>query len=303
MSTLKSSAEDLTLNADGSGNDIKFQSNAVEKASLSDAGLLTTSGGASLDGAVTINESGADVDFRIEDVGGTHAFFLQGSEGRIGINHSTPDARLEIHPENETGLQVESSVAGETTAIFKGASTSAVDVLRVDNSAEKVFTVEQNGEVTVSIGDIVFGTAGKGIVLGATSNTDANTLDDYEEGSWTPAMTGYSGTINVQAGTYVIIGGMCFFSLQLGFNGSDNSIVQITLPVTSKNLGTPAGGGYMTYNAYVSGQANLEQMMPYVGSNSSVLNVFINDNQNQTYNGFGAAGGQCYYYFTGQYQV
>ena len=37
MSTLKSSAEDLTLNADGSGNDIKFQSNGVEKASLSDA--------------------------------------------------------------------------------------------------------------------------------------------------------------------------------------------------------------------------------------------------------------------------
>jgi len=42
MSTLKSSAEDLTLNADGSGNDIIFQSNAVEKASISDAGLLTT---------------------------------------------------------------------------------------------------------------------------------------------------------------------------------------------------------------------------------------------------------------------
>ncbi len=42
MSTLKSSAEDLTLNADGSGNDIKFQSNGVEKASISSAGLLTS---------------------------------------------------------------------------------------------------------------------------------------------------------------------------------------------------------------------------------------------------------------------
>jgi hypothetical protein len=42
MSTLKSSAEDLTLNADGSGNDIKFQINAVEKASISSAGLLTS---------------------------------------------------------------------------------------------------------------------------------------------------------------------------------------------------------------------------------------------------------------------
>ena len=41
MSTIKSSAEDLTLNADGS-NEIKFQINAVEKASISSAGLFTS---------------------------------------------------------------------------------------------------------------------------------------------------------------------------------------------------------------------------------------------------------------------
>ena len=41
MSTLKSSNENLTLNADGSGNDIKFQSNGVEKASLTDGGVFT----------------------------------------------------------------------------------------------------------------------------------------------------------------------------------------------------------------------------------------------------------------------
>jgi len=42
VSTIKSSAEDLTLNADGSGNDIKFQINAVEKASINSSGLLTS---------------------------------------------------------------------------------------------------------------------------------------------------------------------------------------------------------------------------------------------------------------------
>ena len=41
MSTIKSSSANLTLNADGSGNDIKFQSNAVEKASLTDGGVFT----------------------------------------------------------------------------------------------------------------------------------------------------------------------------------------------------------------------------------------------------------------------
>ena len=41
MSTIKSSSEDLTLNADGLGKDIKFQSNGVEKASISSAGAFT----------------------------------------------------------------------------------------------------------------------------------------------------------------------------------------------------------------------------------------------------------------------
>jgi microcystin-dependent protein len=42
MSTIKSSNEHLTLNADGSSKDIKFQANGVEKASISSAGLFTS---------------------------------------------------------------------------------------------------------------------------------------------------------------------------------------------------------------------------------------------------------------------
>jgi len=42
MSTIKSSDEHLTLNADGSSKDIKFQANGVQKASISSAGLFTS---------------------------------------------------------------------------------------------------------------------------------------------------------------------------------------------------------------------------------------------------------------------
>ena len=45
MSTIKSSAENLTLNADGANNDIKFQSNGVEKASIDQDGVITAGGG------------------------------------------------------------------------------------------------------------------------------------------------------------------------------------------------------------------------------------------------------------------
>ena len=42
MSTIKSSTEHLTLNADGASKDIKFQANGVEKASISSTGAFTS---------------------------------------------------------------------------------------------------------------------------------------------------------------------------------------------------------------------------------------------------------------------
>jgi hypothetical protein len=41
MSTIKSSTEHLTLNADGAGKEIKFQANGVEKASINSTGVMT----------------------------------------------------------------------------------------------------------------------------------------------------------------------------------------------------------------------------------------------------------------------
>jgi hypothetical protein len=42
MSTIKSSADHLTINADGASKDIKFQANGVQKASISSAGAFTS---------------------------------------------------------------------------------------------------------------------------------------------------------------------------------------------------------------------------------------------------------------------
>ncbi len=47
------------------------------------------SGDAPTAGALVINEAGADKDFRIEAVGVTHALFVEGSSGDVGIGTST----------------------------------------------------------------------------------------------------------------------------------------------------------------------------------------------------------------------
>lgn len=42
------------------------------------------------------NEDGLDIDFRVESDGDTHAFFLQGSDGFIGIGTSSPICELDV---------------------------------------------------------------------------------------------------------------------------------------------------------------------------------------------------------------
>ena len=57
MSTIKSSESNLILEADGSGNDIKFQANGVEKASIDASGNLTVTGAVTADN-LTVNGTG-----------------------------------------------------------------------------------------------------------------------------------------------------------------------------------------------------------------------------------------------------
>ncbi len=83
-------------------------------------------------------------------------------------------------------------------------------------------SIAGTGNVTIA-GDLVFSTAGKGVCLGVTSNTDANTLDDYEEGTFTPALdtvssastVDYSITNGAQTGRYTKIGDTVHYNLNL----------------------------------------------------------------------------------------
>jgi hypothetical protein len=58
-----------------------------------------------------------------------------------------------------------------------------------------------SGDVTLSTGNLVIGTAGKGIDFTVTPGTGTSELlDDYEEGTWTPTLL--AGTTNFTSVTY-----------------------------------------------------------------------------------------------------
>ena len=115
---------------------------------------------------------------------------------------------------------------------------------------------------TIGVGGATPSTSGSGISFPATASasSDANTLDDYEEGTWTPVLenTG-AGAYSLQGGAYVKVGKsvICTGVIVKG-SGTLTGIVAVpNLPFTSNNtygsVAADSAGGF----AVDSGRLNI----------------------------------------------
>ena len=109
-------------------------------------------------------------------------------------------------------------------------------------------------DITIDSGDLLFGTSAKGVNLGVTSNTDGNTLDDYEEGTFTPAFDFLSSSPSAGAtvgqGVYTKIGRLVTLHIRLVNVNSDGATGDVTvtgLPFTS----LPDDGGNGAVTVYI----------------------------------------------------
>ena len=100
------------------------------------------------------------------------------------------------------------------------------------NSAEqmRLTSTGLKTKTTISVGDATPSTSGAGITFPATqsASSDANTLDDYEEGTWTPTYVS-SGTAStfsygLQIGTYTKIGNRVLCTMRLYTNTTGNTL-------------------------------------------------------------------------------
>jgi hypothetical protein len=97
---------------------------------------------------------------------------------------------------------------------------------------------------TIGVGGATPSTSGAGITFPATqsASTDANTLDDYEEGTWTPVIQGTTtngtATYTSNAGRYVKIGRLVFIETYVGYNSGNGtgSLRLGGLPFTAANV-------------------------------------------------------------------
>jgi hypothetical protein len=140
------------------------------------------------------------------------------------------------------------------------------DVHITSDASDVIITADDNVNILSDTADVAI-TAASEILLSGTPvdlllgrlkfpasqnpSADANTLDDYEEGTWTPALefgggtTGitYSGTRN---GTYVKVGQLVsvYFRFTLSSKGSDTGNASVTgLPFANDGTIDGTGGG------------------------------------------------------------
>ena len=106
-------------------------------------------------------------------------------------------------------------------------------------------------DITIGSGNLIFGTANKGVHLGVTSATASNLLDDYEEGTFTPVYGNNNNTARSvtsyvkQEGRYTKIGRMVYLYIRLRSNGINTSNGQVTitpLPFVAADIDSNHGG-------------------------------------------------------------
>jgi len=152
-------------------------------------------GAISLDSSVVINESGADVDFRVESDGKTHAFFVEGgggTDGFIGLNESSPQKMLHITKNDSDGiiiLDADGSTTDHQICFAKDYGTGGVTGgnyfgVGVDGSENDfIIAFDANSQASLAADKILSLTHDGNLAVDGSSSTGGADYAEYFEWS------------------------------------------------------------------------------------------------------------------------
>ena len=155
------------------------------------------------------------------------------------------------------------------TVVGGSASSATHSIAAYNSSLVQKFLVRDDGYVSITNdvdtgGSLTFSTSGEGVYLGVTSQTAANLLDDYEEGSWSPAQNGV--TAAAASGFYTKVGRVVTAAFTMTTaTTSDSSSMQVSgLPFACASIDGNCAKGYDNYEATNNSHAYVPNGTSYI---------------------------------------
>ena len=205
-----------------------------------------------LDGAVTINESSADADFRVESDGDANMLVVDGGNNRVGVGTS-PDYRMHIFTSDSSagahanaddlfienssnaGMTIGSGTSSKGSIFFSDSDSSLSGQIEYRHSDDSLMLItggsnrlhiQADGDLDIIDGNLIVA-SGHGIDFAASANASgaaSHLLDDYEEGTWTPAVAAGGWSIDTtSSATYTKIGRVVHIHVYTSITGTGNS--------------------------------------------------------------------------------
>lgn len=220
----------------------------------------TTIGNTSITGTVFANGA-----VTIANSSGNNIFFL--TNGNVGFGNNAPSERLEVAGSvrlddgNADGPQLKLASSGYSDWNIDNFSGT----LRAYYGASEKFNITSAGVVDLLAGQIKFPAS-------QSASTDVNTLDDYEEGTWTVTLTASTpGTLSVsygnraawytKIGRQVIAGFYLTWSMTKGNASGDILLSGLPFTAAVPFSGADAQTGFIGYvNSFPVSVCGLLQM-------------------------------------------
>ena len=154
-----------------------------------------------------------------------------------------------------------------------GFSVSGSKVLDIASTGLSV-TGTLSATTGAAVGGATAGTGGIAFPATAVAVADVNTLDDYEEGTWTPAITFGGGSTGItyadQSGSYTKIGNRVTINAYVTLSNKGSSTGQALL--TGMPFATASGfPGHTAVSLRVEGITFADFPMAYTSSNSTSI--------------------------------
>lgn len=220
---------------------------------------------------------------------------------------STPLAGTEVLPIVQSSTTKKVATDDLTVKNLRSNATSGIlQIVGPGAAATRIMTVPDanftvartdavnsfTGDQTLSTGNLVIGTSGKGIDFSANPNPAGMTseiLNDYEEGTFTPSdVSGAGLTFSNVIGLYTKVGRLVTCTVQFQYPvTADGSQARVSIPFAAINSNA-AGGGIFYVNTpspgLVNAQPNVTGAQSYfVLSNVPNGTAFINANASGIY--------------------